>query len=103
MQNFTLPLLVLLSVLILVVIQFQNVPVIKAAPDGDDSPVFIVERQGERWEITQGTCSTHNPKSLIHGFIRRFFCLQHGVTILHLPLSPKRIGPVTRPSGKFLI
>ena len=47
MRSFTLTLVVLLGVSILVAMQFQNAPTIKAATDGDNGPVFIVDRRGE--------------------------------------------------------
>jgi hypothetical protein len=62
--------MVLLGVSILVVMQVQNAPVIKAAPDGGDGPVFIVDQRGEQWEITQAVSLGFDPEGFEFGIGR---------------------------------
>ena len=70
MRSFTLTLMVLMSVSILVVVQIQNATVIKAAPDGGDGLVFIVDQRGERWEITQAVSLGFDPDGFEFGIGR---------------------------------
>jgi len=70
MRSFTLTLMVLMGVSILVVMQIQNAPIIKAAPDGGDGPVFIVDQRGERWEITQAVSLGFDPDGFEFGIGR---------------------------------
>ncbi len=70
MRSFTLTLVVLLGVSILVAMQFQNAPAIKAATDGDDGPVFIVDRRGERWQITPAVSLGFDPDGFEFGLGR---------------------------------